>query len=242
MAEYDVIAKNYSLINSTRPLYQYATYPSFFAAIGDVSGKNVLDLACGEGLVAREMKRRGAANVVAVDLSEKMLELGREQEKKEPLGIEYRQGRVGELDRIGQFDVITAAFLLHYATTKEELLNMCRDIANNMSTDGVFVSVNNNPLHPTCEGLQYDNRVEADTPLVEGGELRISFDVEGISIAFKNYFWRKETYELVLAQAGLKAEWLPVRPTEEGLARLGKEYWRNFIEKPFFTILKCKKM
>jgi SAM-dependent methyltransferase len=58
--------------------------------LGDVHGRRMLDLACGQGRVSRELARRGAS-VVAVDISERLLEKARALEANEPLGIEYRK-------------------------------------------------------------------------------------------------------------------------------------------------------
>jgi 2-polyprenyl-3-methyl-5-hydroxy-6-metoxy-1,4-benzoquinol methylase len=58
---------------------------------GDVTDLRVCDLACGQGLAARELARRGA-RVVGIDLSARLLEFAREYEAAEPLGIVYREG------------------------------------------------------------------------------------------------------------------------------------------------------
>ena len=63
---------------------------SFMKRIGDVKGKKVVDMACGEGHFARRLRRAGAASMLGVDVSERMIELARAQEKDQPLGIEYR--------------------------------------------------------------------------------------------------------------------------------------------------------
>ena len=50
--------------------------------IGDPTGKDVLDVACGEGFYSRLIRQRGAAKVVGVDLSAGMVELARKQEAR----------------------------------------------------------------------------------------------------------------------------------------------------------------
>jgi 2-polyprenyl-3-methyl-5-hydroxy-6-metoxy-1,4-benzoquinol methylase len=63
---------------------------SFMKRIGDLAGKDVLDVACGEGHYTRKLRQAGAARVVGVDVSARMIELARAQEGAEPLGVEYR--------------------------------------------------------------------------------------------------------------------------------------------------------
>lgn len=51
-------------------------------------GRRVLDLACGQGRVSRELARRGAA-VVGIDVSAALLERARAAEARRPVGIGY---------------------------------------------------------------------------------------------------------------------------------------------------------
>lgn len=62
--------------------------PAMFALLGDICGKKILDLGCGEGYNSRIMARKGA-KVIGVDFSKKMIAFAVELEKKERLGIDY---------------------------------------------------------------------------------------------------------------------------------------------------------
>ncbi len=62
--------------------------PAFLEFVGDLSGKLVLDAGCGEGYNTRIFARRGA-RMTGVDLSLRMLEFAREEERRAPLGIGY---------------------------------------------------------------------------------------------------------------------------------------------------------
>src|SRR5919205_4191680 len=53
--------------------------PILLALLPDVAGRRVLDLGCGAGQLAHHLATRGAAEVVGVDLSERMLALARAQ-------------------------------------------------------------------------------------------------------------------------------------------------------------------
>src|SRR5262249_41083212 len=67
---------------------EFHNNPAFLAIIGDVRGKDVLDAGCGEGYNTRILAQRGA-RMTGVDISERMIELAREEERREPLGIRY---------------------------------------------------------------------------------------------------------------------------------------------------------
>jgi SAM-dependent methyltransferase len=87
--------------------------PAFFRFIGDLRGKRVLDAGCGEGYNTRLMARAGAG-VVGVDISPRMIELAREEEKREPLGIRYEIASFSELGIFpgGSFDAVVSFMAL----------------------------------------------------------------------------------------------------------------------------------
>src|ERR1700747_2456740 len=55
---------------------------------GPVSGMRLLEVACGQGRVARELARRGA-QVTGLDIAAALLAKARAQEQATPLGIGY---------------------------------------------------------------------------------------------------------------------------------------------------------
>ena len=129
------IAEQYQQAKARPGHAQIETY-SVLKLIGDVNGKRVLDLACGEGHLTRMVRKAGAAEVVGIDISERMIDLAREREVRQPLGIEYHvedaRSVVGQAD----FDLVVAAWLLVYAQTRAELVQMCRGVASRLSSGG----------------------------------------------------------------------------------------------------------
>ncbi|MBA2694151.1 MAG: class I SAM-dependent methyltransferase [Rubrobacter sp.] len=61
--------------------------PNLLELAGDVEGRRICDLGCGQGVAIRAFAKRGA-KVVGVDISEKMLEFARRHEREESLGVE----------------------------------------------------------------------------------------------------------------------------------------------------------
>ena len=83
--------------------------------VGDLTGKNVVDVACGEGFYTRLLRQRGASRVVGVDLSDAMIALAQREEARQPLGIEYVVGDGRDLQISPDNDLVVAAYLLNYA-------------------------------------------------------------------------------------------------------------------------------
>lgn len=65
---YDAIAERYR--ESKRLSFrQFVERHTLMTLLGDLRGRTVLDLACGEGIYARQFKRVGAAEVTGVDIA-----------------------------------------------------------------------------------------------------------------------------------------------------------------------------
>ncbi|UCD93192.1 MAG: class I SAM-dependent methyltransferase [Methanobacteriota archaeon] len=85
--------------------------PAMFEVLGDISGKKILDLACGEGYNSRMMAKKGA-DVTGVDFSEKMIGLAIQEENRNGLGINYAMADATDLHifKNNSFDIV-ACFL-----------------------------------------------------------------------------------------------------------------------------------
>lgn len=87
---YDEIAEWYDASVRGGSLLNDLVLAGLFDLVGEVAGQRVCDLGCGQGLVTRELARRGA-RVTGIDLSAKLLAIARREEEVAPLGIDYRQ-------------------------------------------------------------------------------------------------------------------------------------------------------
>src|SRR5262249_24858427 len=112
---YDTIAAQYQRAK-LQPWRRHIEVYTLFGLGGDLAGKSVLDLACGEGFHTRLLKQKGGARVVGVDISAGMIDLARIEESHRPLGIEYHVEDVKKLVLHEQFDMVFAAYLLNYAS------------------------------------------------------------------------------------------------------------------------------
>ena len=87
--------------------------PSFLEFLGDLRGRKLLDIGCGEGRSSRHLAL-GGAQVVGVDISPRMIEHARRQENETPLGIDYQVSPSADLHDLaaGNFDVVTSIMAL----------------------------------------------------------------------------------------------------------------------------------
>src|SRR5262245_53937163 len=142
--DYDAIAGQYQRAKR-QPWRGHIEAFTFFGMLGDLTGKAVVDLACGEGHYTRMLPNLGAVKVVGLDRSEGMIDLAQAQESEHPLGIEYLVADCRSLRLPVEFDVATAAYLLNYAQSREDLAVMVLGIARCLKPGGRFVTMNANP-------------------------------------------------------------------------------------------------
>jgi SAM-dependent methyltransferase len=112
----------------------------------------ILDLACGEGIYSRAMKRVGAREVLGVDISREMVALAEKAEAAEPLGCQFVVGDASKLDlgveHEGRYDIVLAMWLLNYAEDSEQLEGMVASAFKCLKPGGRLIGINDWPGNP----------------------------------------------------------------------------------------------
>ena len=112
------------------------------ALLPDVNGRRALDLGCGAGQLARHLATTGAAEVVGVDVSERMLALAR-AEWAHPR-VTYRRAAVEEVAfPPARFDLVVSSLVLHYV---DDYPGLVRRIAEWLTPGGVLVYSTEHPI------------------------------------------------------------------------------------------------
>jgi SAM-dependent methyltransferase len=110
-----------------------------FDAVAEVSPKRVLEVGCGMGQLAQRLHEELEGDVVAIDQSERMVELTRER------GVDARVADVQELPfGDGEFDVVVAAWMLYHVPDVERALD---EIVRVLRPTGRLVTATNRPDH-----------------------------------------------------------------------------------------------
>jgi len=232
--DYDRIAEDYRRCKTQgwRTYIEAYTYPKL---LGDLTGKSVLDLACGEGFLTRTLHRLGAASLTGADLSAEMVALARQQEAVEPMGIEYVVGDGRTLNLGKRFDVVTASYLLNYARTEIELREMVATIARHLKPGGRFVGLNNNPSQPHAAFAmpQYGFvKIGSDKP-VEGSPVVFRIFLDGRVLDIENYHLEPATHERAFADAGMTAlRWVRPEVSPKADPKPETGFWNAFLDAP----------
>jgi ubiquinone/menaquinone biosynthesis C-methylase UbiE len=240
---YDDIAEQYQRSKHVSWRYHIEQY-SLASLLGTISGKAVLDLACGEGHYTRLLRAMGASRVTGVDLSRRMIELAQVSEEQQPIGIEYVVGDARSLKASAAFDLVTAAYLLNYAQSRAELLSMCQAISGYLKPGGRFVTVNNNPGQDPrrfAATRKYGFVKSACSPITEGTAIRYTFFLGEDMFEIENYHLDRETHEWALREAGLTNIAWHQPQLSTGEAAKNPEEWRDFFIDPPVILLEAHK-
>jgi ubiquinone/menaquinone biosynthesis C-methylase UbiE len=110
---WDRIADDWTAHADTNDYRLHFLMPVTFRFLGDVCGKRILDVGCGEGGYARELARRGAT-VMGVDGSPRVIEIARERTRSEGLKVEFQCANASAMPAIAtsSFDLALAAMSL----------------------------------------------------------------------------------------------------------------------------------
>jgi ubiquinone/menaquinone biosynthesis C-methylase UbiE len=240
--DYDLIAEQYKRSKQS-PWRTYIEQYTLLELLGDLRGKSVLDLACGEGYYSRILKNLGARRVVGLDLSSKMIDLARASERELRLGVEYVVSDAINYQPDESFDIVTAGYLLNYADTREKLLAMCQAVSRSLRPGGRFVTVNNNPAQSPerfTATRKYGFVKSASEQLRPGTPITYTIFQDGGSFTFDNYYLSIETHEKALKAVGLRdLRWVGPRLSPEW--KEDPAYWDEFFNDPSVIFLQCSK-
>lgn len=110
-----------------------------------LTGKTVLDIGCGGGILAESMALRGA-RVLGIDLSEKALKVAQLHQRESGAAVDYRCISAEDLARESpeQYDVVTCMELLEHVPDPASTVAACAAL---VKRDGhvFFSTINRNP-------------------------------------------------------------------------------------------------
>ncbi|MFD9032064.1 class I SAM-dependent methyltransferase [Streptomyces sp. NPDC059567] len=242
--QYDEIGEAFEGFKAL-PLTRFGEVPSFLGMVGDVSGKSVLDLACGTGFYSREFKRRGATDVFGVDISVEMIAAARKIEERDPLGVRYEVGAVEDLEALDRhFDIALAVQCLNYAEDIAAMERMCRNIHRSLVPGGEFFVFAQKPDYAfDCASLdKYGFRCEPLGEEIETGpRVRVTALLDPQPITITAAAPRREVYEDCLAAAGFsEVTWVPLTVSEAGIHEYGEDFWTDLLAHPPLEMLRCR--
>ena len=221
--------------------------PNLMRLLNLKQGEKVLDLACGQGLFAREIKNAGA-EVVGSDISSELIALAKERSKG--AGIEYFVSPAESQNNLADesFDKVVCVMALQ---DMEDLTSVMKEVGRILKKNGTFYAVINHPTFriPKRSSWGYDDKNNIQYRRVDEymSESRVKIDVHpgGKSGEATSYFHRPlQSYFKAFEKAGLAVarmeEWVSGRVSEPGPRALAENKSRK--EFPLFMALAVRKL
>ena len=213
--------------------------PALFSMLPDLKDKTILDLGCGFGEHCKRFVENGAKKVIGIDISEKMLEIARQENADSK--ITYINMPMENISKLNEkFDIVISSLAFHYV---EDFSGVVKNIYDMLNENGVFLFSQENPL---CTCFSGGNRWTKDE---NGNKLYINLSNYGIegereSTWFvdnvKKYHRTFSTIINTLIETGFTIEkMIEPLPTEDLLKKYPE--YKDLFHKPDFLLVKVRK-
>jgi len=214
-------------------------HAEFMRLLPDLGGGRVLDLGCGMGQLAVHLANAGAAEVVGVDISERMLALA--AERGHPRVTYLREAIEGVAFPSQRFDLVVSSLAFHYV---EDYAGLMRRIAQWLGPGGVLVYSTEHPIYTAIDpatgwALDAEGRRlhwALDRYADEGWREQRWF-VEGV----RKYHRTMATLVNGLVDAGLAVERV-LEPVPDAEARGRRPDFVDEHRRPTFLLVRARKL
>lgn len=216
-------------------LTDFTARPYVMKLAEPLAGSRVLDLGCGEGYVARQLMRGGAASLVGIDISAQMIERARASERRAPLGITYEVRSALELAHYPSvsFDLVLAVFVINYLSLAETAAVM-KEVVRLLCPRGCFVFTVPHPALPFLRAKEPPLYFDPDGAGYFSGRDRLFegrvWRRDGVDVPVRYIHKTFGDYFHAFAEAGFT--------TLAELHELGVEDAQLALDPPFFTPLR----
>ena len=223
--------------------------------VGDVSGLTILDLGGGTGMHGRELLELGASIVDVVDISPKMLEVGRDIAKSQGLHdrIQFLEADCSKplpthlpLRRRppeGHYDLVLAMGPFSHMGNLENMEGLFRNIVDHLKPGGRLLGIR--------EGLPYDVPLASEKygiSFTKGETIPGVGDKTTVTLLLSQPV-ELECSPLEIIYSGstemfdrfglLDVQMIPFAETET--VRKDPEFWKDFLEKPYYVVFTATK-
>ena len=160
LAAYEALAEAYASRIDTKPHNAYYERPATLSLLPEVKGKRVLDAGCGPGAYAEWLADRGA-EVVALDVSPKMVELAKKRVGTKATVLQADISQPLHFLQDGTFDIVLSALVLDHLS---DWASVFREFFRVLARPGYLIfSIS----HPIADFLLYTPENYFQTERVE---------------------------------------------------------------------------
>jgi SAM-dependent methyltransferase len=212
-------------------------WPALRSLLPDLEGLSVLDLGCGFGWFCRWARERGAASVVGIDVSEKML--ARAAAATQDAALTYTRADMERLELPpASFDVAYSSLALHYVENLDRLMSV---VHSSVVPGGSLVFSVEHPIFtaPSEPGWSTNSAGRKTWPVdgyLEEGPRTTDWLAKGVIKQHRTL----ATYINMLLRVGFAVghveEW---GPTQQQIAT--NPGWADELQRPPFLLIAAKR-
>lgn len=228
MNDYDVIATRYVATN-IKPDKHYSILPTVMEMVGDCRGKVIFDFGCGSGFFTLQLAQAGAHKVCGIDNSVKQIELAKRFSKHPSVSYCVRDIFT---QYCGCTDIITAPFVINYARSVPILTRFFELVFASLTQGGMVVFVFDLPNGKSLKRFGATKTFLG--PVADETQIQINlFNEEKQICTLFAVYYTPRTIEFLLRNVGFREiQWYRPIISEEGIERLGHDFWKGYIDDP----------
>ena len=150
--QYDDLVKYYSEDETNQLWNVEFERPGILRNVSDLKGSRVLEIGAAAGSLSKLLVDGGASEVVAIDISSKMVE---EMKRRNLTNVTPMQMDVSKMKKFDkQFDIVVASLSMHYVNDWTDSLS---NLYANLKSGGQFII---QVHHPDSLKREYDNLID----------------------------------------------------------------------------------
>ncbi|CAH8770901.1 class I SAM-dependent methyltransferase [Paenibacillus dendritiformis] len=202
---------------------------------GDVSGKKMLEIGCGNGQSLQYLGERQASELWAVDISEKQIEKAKQHLTACGLSAKFICSPMEEECGIpmNYFDFVYSIYAIGWTTDLEG--TFCR-IASYLKKDGVFIFSWSHPIHK-CVGAE-NNMLVFKKCYFDESWYSVSLDEGTLTLSDR----KLSTYVNALAKAGFVIEQMIEQSDDEIMQSDNSDFAKKAKMLPVTFVIKARKL
>ncbi len=229
--------------------HEKVVHPNLLRMLGDIKNKQILDLACGQGVFSRILADHGA-NIIGVDLGKELIDIAEKKNEKYAFKIHYFHSTSDDLYMIkdASKDIVVCVLALQNIQKLQETVN---EVSRVLKNGGKFFIVLNHPSfrNPQHTHWGYDENEKVQFRRVEEylSESKVKIDMTPGSRDEKKFtvsFHRPlQVYVKAFSKYGFAVtrleEWVSHKASQSGPRKASEDKARKEI--PLFLALEARK-
>ena len=224
--QFNEISNQYADFVGRDPFRLYLHYPAIISALRGKDCTRLLDVGCGDGLLAELLARELAAQVTGYDIAPRQIDAALEREQALRLGNSFIVSSAEKFVSLFPFDNAVSVMVLSYAETRAQLAAFFDSTYRSLEQGGSFISVILNPHFSAFDQVIGRRRFTK----LNQGQIQIEFLNQNGQTEFSSVASRISEEEMVTAveESGFRVDnFKPLFASEEGKRALGEPFWKD---------------